>query len=204
MRLLIFASLVLVVLLYCPFASAQVPPQADTFVNSNAQTTNYGSGTLMNLQSTEYCFIGFNLTGVPANATVQKAMLRLFLSAPSSPGPGAFDVYEIDSLWGEKTLTWSNMPPLGSSATGGNPVSLGNTSYQTFVLVDITSLVQKWVNGTVANNGIALALTTKTGSYSFDTKEATGTSHPAELDIVFAGPQGPQGPQGLQGPTGLT
>jgi hypothetical protein len=37
---------------------------------------------------------------------------------------------------------------------------------------------------------------------AFDSKEATGTGHPAMLEIALTGPAGPQGPQGLQGPAG--
>ena len=33
-----------------------------------------------------------------------------------------------------------------------------------FVLVDITSLVQGWQSGTIANNGVALAMTTSHGA----------------------------------------
>ncbi len=118
---------------------------------------------------------------------------------------GTFDVYQINTAWSETSLTWSNKPALGVSATGGHPVSLGSSNYQNFVLVDITPLVQNWVNGTIPNNGVALMTTTTGASYQFDSKEATYTSHQPELEIAIPGApgaQGPQGPNGLSGPPG--
>jgi hypothetical protein len=186
---------------------AQVPPAADTWVASSQPTINNGSSTVLALQPNVYSFIRFNLSGIPADATVQKAVLRLFLSGPTVPASGTFDVYEIDTPWMENTLTWNNKPPLGTSATGGQLTSLSSDSYQNFVLIDITPLVQKWVKGTVINNGLALVTTTVRAAYSFDSKEATAYSHQPELEIAIAGAQGaqgPQGPTGLTGPTGAT
>ncbi|MBS1806436.1 MAG: collagen-like protein [Acidobacteria bacterium] len=48
---------------------------------------------------------------------------------------------------------------------------------------------------------MALVLQGNNGSFAFDSKESTNTSHQPELEIAITGPIGPQGPQG---PTGLT
>ncbi|MGA9567428.1 MAG: DNRLRE domain-containing protein, partial [Candidatus Korobacteraceae bacterium] len=179
---------------------AQAPPAADTYVASGAPNTNYGTNTMLAIQPNVYTFIRFNISGIPTNATVQKAVLRLFVSAPSAPIAGTFSVYQINTSWSELTLTWNNKPALGSVV--GSPVSLGSSSYLNFVEVDITSLVQQWVNGTVVNNGIALVTTTSGASYSFDSKEAQAYSHSPELDIAIPGAQGAQGPQGATGAAG--
>ena len=55
--------------------------------------------------------------------------------------------------------------------------------------------------GSIANHGLELALTSATGAVAFDSKEAVNTSHQPELEIAMTGPTGPQGPQGPQGPT---
>ena len=79
------------------------------------------------------------------------------------------------------------------SATGGHPISVSSSSWNQFLLIDITALVQGWVSGTVPNNGVALALTTSTGSFSFDSKESLLTGNGPEQEIVLSG-GGPQGP----------
>jgi len=179
------------------------PPSADTYSSSahNTTGTNYGSAILLVVQTGgNNAYLQFNLKTVPTGSTVNKATLRLFVDALVANG--SFDVYQLNKSWSESTLTFSNAPALGASATGGHPVAVNQVNQ--FVLVDITSLVQGWQNGTIANNGIALATTTSTGSFSFDSKESVFTSHQPELEIVLNAPAGATGPQGPQGPQGLT
>jgi hypothetical protein len=153
------------------------PPSADTYSNSMKGDTgvNYGSSALLVVQPHgNNSYLQFNLSTVPAGATVNKATLRLFVDALVTSG--SFDVYQLNTSWSESTLTFSNQPPLGVSATGSHPVAVSKANLNQFVVVDITSLVQGWQSGAIPNNGIALALTTATGSFSFDSKESVFTS----------------------------
>ena len=87
-------------------------------------------------------------------------------------------------------------------------MSITAASLNQFLLVDITALAQGWVNGTIPNNGVALALTSASnGGFSFDSKESLLTGNGPELVIAFnsgTGPQRPAGPTGPQGPQGAT
>lgn len=180
---------------------AQAPPSSDTFAVASSPRRNYGSWPLLAVQQGTNSYLQFNLASLPANAPVSKATLRLFVDSLSRPG--SFDVFEIDSAWSEGSLTYNNAPPLGSSATGGHSIAVSGSNQ--FVLIDITPLVQQWVSGSLPNNGVALSLTSSGGSFSFDSKESTYTSHQPELEITLngpAGPQGPAGPAGVAGPQG--
>jgi hypothetical protein len=184
-------------------AHGQAPPNADTMVISGIPAQNFGSSPVLAVQKGTTSLIQFNLGGIPATASVQKATLRLFVDAFSSPG--SFDVFPVEAPWAEKAVTFQNAPPYGASATGGKPIAITAANRNNFVLVDITGLVQDWINDAVANNGIALALTSASGAFSFDSKESDYTSHQPELELVMntqPGPQGPQGPAGPQGPSG--
>ena len=187
-----------------PVSAQQAPPSADTFTLNATPKTNYGPSPLLAVTNGGSAFIQFNLSGVPANATVSKATLRLYVDAVT--GAGTFDVYEVNAPWSEGSLNFTNAPTPGISATGSKPVAISSSNLNQFVLVDITTLVQDWVNGTAANNGIALKLTSSNGGFSFDSKESPLTSHEPELDIAIAtaGLAGPQGPQGSAGATGQT
>jgi len=179
---------------------AQAPPSGDTFVSSSFGKTNFGSNISLVVQPGATTFIQFNLSGIPAGATVSKATLRLYADAVVKSG--TFDVYQVNGSWGENTVTFNTAPGLGTSATGGHPISITSASCNQFLLVDITSLVQGWVNGGT-NNGVALALTSGSqGSFSFDSKESLLTGNGPELEIALGGAVGPQGPQGIQGPPG--
>ncbi len=202
-------SLVLCALFTVPVL-AQVPPSGDTYVSSSYAKTNFGSGISLVVGTGTNSYVQFNLSGIPAGASINKASLRLFVDAVGTKG--SFDVYEINSAWNENSLTYNTPPPSpGMSATGGHPVAITAASQNQFLLIDITTLVQGWVNRSIANNGVALALTTSSGAFSFDSKESLLTGNGPELDIVFnggdgsagpAGPIGPQGPVGPQGPIG--
>ena len=175
------------------------PPSADTFALNSTPKINYGGWPQLAVTQGSTTFIQFNLSGLPANATISKATLRLYVDAVT--GPGSFDVYEVNTPWTEGTLNFTNAPTPGLSATGSTVTSISGANSNQFVLVDLTSLVQNWVNRTIANNGVALKLTSSTGGFSFDSKESPLTSHEPELEITVAEP-GPQGPQGIQGPAG--
>src|SRR5579859_3083091 len=183
-------------------SAQEAPPSADTFALSATPRANYGPSPLLPVTSGATSFIQFNLSGLPANATVSKATLRLYVDAVT--GAGAFDVFAVNTPWTENSLNFTNAPTPGISATGSKPVSISSANCNQFVLVDITSLVQEWLNGTVVNDGIALKLTSAAGGFSFDSKESLLTSHEPELEISLAtaGPAGPQGPTGVTGQTG--
>jgi hypothetical protein len=81
--------------------------------------------------------------------------------------------------------------------------------------IDVTTLVQAWVNSPATNDGIGIsaAMTHSDTVVALDSKESISTSHAAYLEIIVpsAGPPGPlgetglagpQGPQGAQGPAG--
>jgi len=194
-------------LFFCTLLSmslvAQAPPSQDTFVSSATPKVNFGSSIALVVSPGSTSYIQFNLSGIPAGAIVSKATLRLYVDAVATKG--SFDVYQLNSAWSENTLTYNTpAPALGASATGGHPVSVGAGSMNQFLLIDITSLAQGWVNGTIPNNGVAIALTTATGAFSFDSKESllTGNGPELELALVSQGPPGPTGPQGIPGPEG--
>jgi hypothetical protein len=190
---------------------AQVPPSGDTYVSSSFAKTNFGSGISLVVAPGTNSYVQFNLSGIPAGASINKASLRLFVDAIGAKG--SFDVYELNSAWNENSLTYNTPPPgLGISATGGHAVPITASSQNQFLLIDITALVQGWVNRTIPNNGVALALTSSSGAFSFDSKESLLTGNFPELEIVInggngsvgpAGPVGPQGPAGPVGPQGL-
>jgi hypothetical protein len=203
-----FLAVVLAAIVLSTHGYAQsAPPVANAYTQEMHPATVYGSGAaiaylmLQTGTNNGNVYIQFSLADIPAEASVQKATLQLYVNQVL--GPGNFDVYQLNTEWGQNTLTYSNAPTLGISATGNNPVAVPATADQ-FILIDVTPLVQGWVNGTIPNNGLALSMTTSTGGALFDSKEAINTSHMPELQIVLNGPAGPQGPVGPTGPAGAT
>ncbi len=209
MRKFVQFAMLCSVSLFAPVAVlAQAPPTYDTFSYSAQPNKNFGAYPILLVEKGATSYLQFNLSAFPANASVSKAVLRLFVDSVGQTG--TFDAYEIDSPWTETQLTAGNAPVIGPSATGGNPVSVTTASNGQFLLLDVTQLVQKWLADTIANDGIALAVAGNAGVFSFDSKESILTSHEPELLVELSGssstpgPAGAAGPQGPAGPIGLT
>jgi hypothetical protein len=184
------SAMVLVLgLLSCLGAYAQVTPSADAYTNSADPTTNYGATTLLAVDgASQITYIQFNLASIPSGASVSQATLKLYVNAVTRAG--SFNVDYANGTWAENTITHNLAPALGTTIVSSVPVTAADKNQ--YILVNITPAVQDWLKGTTPNDGIALVAN---GSFNatFDSKENTTTSHPAELDIVFAGGSGGDG-----------
>jgi hypothetical protein len=205
LRLTQFLIVLLAALALSKPSFAQLPPTGDSFTNSGAAGTNFGGAVNLKLDGTvtKRVYIQFNLSGLPAGTVgsqVSKATLVLFPSTLNSVG--TFDLFRITSPWNEASITFSNAPTLaGAADVSGVSVTTANA----FVTLDVTALARNWVDGVLPSNGVALLPSAGSAiNVFFDSKEATGTSHPAQLLIFLQnqGPVGPPGPQGPQGPAG--
>jgi len=189
----------------CTPLLAQAPPSADTFVSSATPKLNYGPSIILAVGPGTSSYVQFNLSAIPAGATIGKATLRLYADAVS--GSGTLDVFQVTSAWSENKVIYNTRPTQQSvSAIVGSSIPITSANCNQFLLIDITPLAQGWLNGTIPNNGVALALTSGSGTFSFDSKESLLTGNGPELEIALAsgsGPQGPQGPIGLTGAAGL-
>ena len=187
----------------------------DTHTSGATAATIAGGATAMVVQggnANRRVWIQHDLKSVlPANTTwehVARATLKVYTSAMPVRGP--VHVFAAGGPWSEATLKHSAAPatrPMpGTAAPYATQTPEGVRKYMAF---DVTELVRDWLDGTVPNDGLVLVPGSPTVNVSFDTKEATTTSHPAVLDVVLfspegrVGPQGPAGVQGNQGPQGV-
>lgn len=181
----------LAVLLFVALTSAfgQLTPSQDAYTDSSKPTTNFGAATTLGVANTstviQTSYIQFDLSAIPAGfsgANVAKATLKLYVNTVTTAG--SFNVDFVNGSWTEKTLTHNNAPALGT--TIASSVSLATANKNDYVLIDITSALEAWLNGTQTNDGIAVVANSPLAS-SLDSKENTAQSHPAELDVVFNG-----------------
>jgi len=180
------ASLLSLILLACTAAYGQITPLGDTYTNSADPTTNYGAQKTLDVAAAkEITYIQFNLASVPTGASISQATLKLYVNTVVTAG--AFELYAVNGAWTESALTYSLAPALGSVIDSNVPITTADKNQ--FILVPMTSTVQGWLTTPSTNNGIALVAV---GSFNatFDSKETTTTSHPPELDVVFAGGSG--------------
>jgi hypothetical protein len=183
-----FAVLLLVVLGTLTSVHAQLTPLQDAYTNSALPTSNYGTAVTLGVANTstsiQTAYILFDLSSIPAgytSANVAKATLKIYVNTANT---GSFNVDYINGSWTEKGITYNNAPALGTTIVSS--VSLTSANAKGYVLIDVTTAVGAWLNGTQANDGIALVANSPL-SATIDSKENTGQSHPAELDIFFSG-----------------
>jgi hypothetical protein len=167
-------------------AFAQITPLGDAYTNTADSTTNYGAKTLLDVDgASQITYIQFNLASIPSTASVSQATLKLYVNSVTKAG--SFNVDYVNAAWSEGSIDASNAPPLGAAIASN--VSVTTADKNQYILVNVTAAVQAWLNGSETNNGLAL-VANSTFNATFDSKENTTTSHPAELDIAFAGGDG--------------
>ena len=99
-------------------------------------------------------FLRFNLSSIPSNATVVSAVLHLKLQSLEGGATASIELRRVLASWSSATLTWNNQPattaPVASTIVG----STIGADY----LWSITGLVQGWVSGQYANDGLTLRI----------------------------------------------
>jgi hypothetical protein len=174
---------------------------ADAGLTQQTPNTNSGAATTLRVDGNDpepggndvYAALRWNLSSIPAGATVNSATVTLNISnhANDSGTPQTYGAYELKKAWNENQITW-NQPASGTSwetagATGTTdrgakianvtPIALG--SY-TFTIP--SSVVQGWLSAPSSNNGIVLADTINDDGFIFSSKE--GTSAP-KLAVTY-------------------
>lgn len=171
---------------------------ADAHVNSALPSVNSGTISNLNVGAGYTSLLQFDLGVLPAGTTsaqISRAVLRLYCNRVDAAGQ--VSVQPVNGTWGEYSVTYATLPPLGSAV---QVISVSQSG--SYVTVDVTAQVQGWIAVPATNHG--LALTADTAAVQFDSKENDLTGHAAVLDVTLAtvGPAGPAGATGAIGPAG--
>ena len=135
----------------------------------------------------------FDLSGVGLTAAdVSSATLEMFVGDTTAtnfgtnPSPGQPTTVSLFALgagaWDEATLTWGTLP----AVTGAAYDSLVIDGFNQSVSFDVTALVKDWLDGTVANNGLALFAEAAVGGppWVYATFSSSETANPPVLSVV--------------------
>ena len=175
-RIIVLASL-LIVGINAGAETISVPLIDDAYINANRPGQNYGSEPRITVHDygPKEGLIRFNASAL-SGAIVQEATLTLYVNSLAMPGN--IDLYAITAGWNEGLVTWNSAPPVEPAILASTAI----TSEGTAVSVDVTSTVQRWADGTLADGGFVIA-TIQAIKARFDTKETSGGS-PASLVVV--------------------
>ncbi|CAG1771628.1 hypothetical protein BAC2_01842, partial [uncultured bacterium] len=157
--------------------------QADAHVRQNSPTVNYSNTTYLRTgrvlaPSDAYqTLIQYDISALPANATIVTATLELYAPVSSTPNLRA---YAALGSWSEATVTWNTKPTYSSDYGSQTVNGLGWHKW------NVTSLVQQWKAGTRTNYGFLLAQTGLTyGTLDYDSSENASLRIP-RLTVIYA------------------
>jgi hypothetical protein len=95
----------------------------------------------------------------------------------------------VTSDWNESTVTWNSWAsPGGDFDSGNSHFSFIPDQKDCMVTLDITTLVQAWVNGTFDNYGLMLYSLGSNGIITYSSKEDGTASRRPKLDITYSVP----------------
>ena len=145
-------------------------PDADTYVNSNYPTSNYGTKgdiRVKNAAADIDGYLKFDVQGV--SGVVQKATVRLYVLDPSIDGGTAHEV--SDTNWDETGITWKNAPAMGQALDSAGEVAAGQ-----WVELDVTTAV--------SSNGL-LSLGVRNASKDLVKYSSREGTNPPQLCVEF-------------------
>ncbi|MEV0456579.1 CBM96 family carbohydrate-binding protein [Catellatospora methionotrophica] len=148
-------------------ATTTFTPVADTYVQADTASTNYGTSVQLTVDSSpqRQMFLRFTVGGVSGTVTSAKLRLRHISGNDGSAAGGTFKAMSNTS-WSETGTTWNNKPALDGATLG----TLGSVVANGWYEVDVTSYVKG--NGTFS---IGASSTNSDGAY-YDTRESGADS----------------------------
>ena len=158
---------------------------ADAGLTELAPTNNNGAATTLKVDGDDpdpgggdlYAALRWDLSQIPAGATVSNATVTLNISNPS---PQTYGAYELKKAWNEGQLSWNQAATgtpwatagaKGATDRGAQIASVTPTAIAPYTFTIPASVVQGWLSTPSSNNGILLANTTNFDGFVFDTKE---------------------------------
>jgi DNA-binding phage protein len=179
--------------------SASLAPVADAGLAELSPTANNGSATTLKVDGVDpdpnggdlYAALRWDLSQIPAGATIQDAKVTLNVTNPSTQAYGAYD---LKKAWSEGQVNWnqaatgSPWQTIGAKGTtdrGTKIASVTPTAIAPYTFTIPAAVVQGWVSTPSTSNGILISHTTNDDGFIFDTREG---ATPPKLTVNYSTP----------------
>ncbi len=130
-------------------------------------------------------YLQFDLTTLPVDVVITSADLKLYQHSSTGTEDFIISVFEITGNWGENTITWNNQPDYHPIPESISPVIMGDVTWLSW---DISALLHGWVDGSIANHGIALVGSTTVSSSEVFFRSSDNLDNPGQrpkLEISY-------------------
>ncbi len=156
---------------------------ADTHLSELRKDANYGidpSSRLGASDISEYrTLVAFDLRDIPRGAVVTHATMSL---VRRTGGRANMTVHRITDTWNEHETTWSSFGNAYDS-NGEATIQLGETSEEGRISFDMTKLVQSWISGEYANDGVLVK--DSEGYSAFAMSESYAAKDHPQLEVCY-------------------
>jgi hypothetical protein len=156
---------------------------ADTYASKQQASTAHGAATSLVVNGhdnqTKHAFVRFDLSGIPAGATVQAASLRLRRGVTTS---GTYTLERVATPWTETGLTWSTAP----GVTGPAHAQASSTTSVTWSSEGLVADVASMVSSPSRNRGWRVAARGN-GDIAFAAREHSPALGPT-LEVSYVAP----------------
>ena len=141
---------------------------ADATVRSTQPNTNFGSEHTLELSyiqidlpAEEVVLLRFDLSGLPAGAVIDSAVMDLYLVYAAGDNPKSLAAYYVTGAWSESTVTWNTFP---TAETWGIVSSVDSVTGR-YTSWAVTSWASYWQGHPTENRGVYLRRLTSETTY---------------------------------------
>ncbi len=158
----------------------------DSYISETNPNSNFGTETVLLADGNDgsggeiAALIKWDLSSIPPDATVTSASIILNLTDASS---GPYNIIRQSTNWSEDTVDWSDLS--GSATIRGIIPAFAQGQTTINLTVDGVNLVQGWVDGGFANNGVTIRTAGTTNGIDMDSRESGGFS--PILEVTHSG-----------------
>jgi len=178
---------------------------ADATLDANLPTTNYASDNTIyagHVATTYRLAIKFDLSDIPAGATINSAVLSIRASVDNSTNARTFRVYRVLRAWTEAGITWNKYDGISDWGTAGcsntttdrEAADIGSRAFTATETLnefkDLTltaSAIQEMITGgAFTNNGFLIQADTESAdNYGFNSSENGTEGNNPKLVVTY-------------------
>ncbi len=130
----------------------------DSMVVTQIPDTNYENNQYFSLGNLSVSIIlrahlQFDVSILPTDAVIVNADLKLYQYQTIGTESFVIGLHQVTESWEENMITWNNQPDYLPSPESTITVTVGALTWLSW---DITSLLQGWLDGSIANYGVVL------------------------------------------------
>ena len=191
------ATITTVVITAAPAAAATLTftPVADTYVQNDTASTNYGTSTQLVVDNSPIrrTFLRFTVSGVSGTVTGAKLRLRTISGNSGSNNGGSYRAMS-STTWSETATTWNNQPAIDGVTLGTIGSVVASTWYEVNVAAVVTGNGSYSFGATSSSTDGAYFSSRESGANAPQliittgtTPPPTTTTNPPSGDPVFVG-----------------